>query len=293
MKKLALMLLLVFISLPVYVFAGEGFNTLYNPWFDDRSDMTGTPFKYRNYVNLANPNDDTAVLKITYYHADGTKFANTSSFTHSIPPKGKLGFRPNLLDLKLNSASDDVRGSYVIEVTNGAIIGQNTISVIAGDTLPNLGHDYNVDDPIYTSIRHLDTFTSNHWEMQGFMQGDFNGDTVPLVVNDYDTFFYINNPDDKFSAQVNLYFHNTDGTPINTTPYIETIAPHQTSAISPTKYGITGDNSNWPASITFGLVTIDAVNRKVIGFTSKERCLSTIHGNEYQLMPEPFFATHK
>jgi hypothetical protein len=266
---IAILLTIAFV-IPAIAIAGEGARNLYCAMFNDSSDISDTQFRYLDFVNLANPNNYDAKFKISYYNMDGTKFSNTSSFTHVVPANSKIGFRPND-DLGLNT-SNEIKGSYEIDVTDGSLIGVSTHVLKAGTTLPAIGTEYDVGDVITSYITDLETKSYGKLFLHGFSHYGANGSPTEAVnPGDYATWLYINNPDDKITAEIDVYFYKKDGTLQDCNldngekvPVVYTLSPHQTIAVSPANLSpaINGTST----SVGHGIIEIDATRGEVIGY---------------------------
>lgn len=276
MKKMIFALLLaVSFALPSIAHAGMGLTRLYCSWFNDGSTTTSWPLRFKNWINVSNPNSNSAKIKIKYYKEDGNLFANTSSFTKTISVNGSLSWRPND-DLGLGS-SDVIQGSYVIEAVEGSISADSTITRLAGDTLNDT--NFPTDDFLSVHPIPLETQASTYLTSDAFIQYDVNNDRMALLDKEVITWVHINNPDNTITAKVKITFYKMDGTKYNDTPHELTLYPHQTLAftIGDSPYSINGTDGDNPAK---GTILLDVTQGSVIASYAKTFCnVGGIGGN--------------
>lgn len=230
-------LLALMILVPSMVFAGQGGTKFYGVHFNDsdQSSVNGV-YNYITYVSVFNPNDNNAVVNITYYKNDGSMYDNNSvtTFTRTILPKRRTNWRPiNDID---PADPTSFKGSYVIEVEEGSIEATSSISLVAGDGHPETGTRFNENDVVTSINVPLHTLASTHMMFDSFIQDD-DGDNEALEDGEFVTWFSVNNPSDTVTAEYSIALYDSTGTLVYSDDDL-TLAPHAMIATTVGDLGI-------------------------------------------------------
>jgi hypothetical protein len=283
MKKLIFTLTLALaLAVPALCIAGQGSDLWYGAWFNDRQDAGIHPFQYNTWIQASNPNANTAKFKVTYYQANGAKFANTSSFSHEVAQNNRYAWRPgnDINKIPGNPAAGEVyQGSYVINVTEGSItIDESMGLILAKDDLP-----YLTGDVISTWAKPAHTITSTFLTFDSMMHydADINNEmTDEFPPNCADkagetiTCINLTNPSDNFSAKATVSIYDSAGNLLApsdtqyTNPFDLDFSPHQAITFTPGQHGINGTAGN-PQKVS---IVVDVKNGSLVGGFAKFYC---------------------
>lgn len=275
-KTLFALLLAVTLIIPSMALAGEGATTWYSPWFNDKADMSPNPYGMGTWIQVSNPNSYAAELEITYYQVDGTVYTDGSSnsvFTHSIPARGRIAWRPNQ-DLDLTSG--EIKGSYIINAIEGSVTVEETVCFKADSSIDDgFRGDGDVVD-VWT--KQPQTITSTFMTMDSLMEWETGNSDNADLSGEVTTVINLNNPSDDFDAEAEVSFYSDNGTFINnntstpTLPITLTFGPHETHIFTPYEYGVNGTSETSP---TKGSVIVDVKKGSLVGSYAKHYCQET------------------
>lgn len=265
MKKIVILVIFLFALFPMAAMAAEGSSTWYGAWFNDWADtsLEAAPMKLNNFntfITVANFNNYSTNVKVTYYQRDGSKYVynNLSTFTHSIAKNSKRGWRPNN-DLGMPSTTL-LKGSYKIEAINGAVFADAYIDTLAGSSLPAVTNGtYDVNDSLSKHTVPLHTVTSSYLALDSFIHNaSTSNDNQAANSGECDTWLQINNPSDSQGAEATVTYYNRDGGILYSGTV--TLSPHQTVGENPGKHDL-GTSGTREA----GSVVIDVTKGSLIG----------------------------